>query len=182
MATRSQPARRNPATTRLGRLVSLAWLAAVAVAVVLLGACLPAGTRGGPLVESAGPSGGAGAATSSVAPVPTGPTPSPSFGRPTPTPMPTFLVYTVARGDSLNTIAHRFGTTARSIAFWNRATHPSLDPESAGYRPNLLEVGWTLVLIPNVTFDEQTLPEPSDLVGPSPSDSGGDGMESPESS
>ena len=33
----------------------------------------------------------------------------------------------------------------------------------AGYRPNLLQVGWTLKIIPNAQFDEQTLPEPSEL-------------------
>jgi hypothetical protein len=87
---------------------------------------------------------------------------------PTPTPAPTFLVYTVASGDNLNSIAHRFGTTARSIAFWNRATYPTLDPEGPNYKPGLLQVGWTLRVIPNAVFDEQDLPEPSDLVGPQP--------------
>jgi hypothetical protein len=99
-------------------------------------------------------------------PAPTGPTPIPSFVRPTPTPVPTFLTYTVKSGDSLNTIAHRYGTTARSIAFWNRGTYPSLDPEAAGYRPDVIRLGWTLILIPHVTFDEQTLPEPT----PNPTD------------
>ncbi|MEO5940823.1 MAG: LysM domain-containing protein, partial [Candidatus Limnocylindrales bacterium] len=75
--------------------------------------------------------------------------------------MPTFLVHVVAAGESLNTIAHRFGTTARSIAFWNRSTYPSLDPDSTGYRPDLLKVGWTLFLIPNAVVDEQDLREPS---------------------
>jgi hypothetical protein len=82
--------------------------------------------------------------------------------------LPTFLVYVVAAGDSLNTIAHKHGTTARSIAFWNRATYPSLDPESSGYKPGLLQVGWTLMVIPNAVFDEQELPEPSELIGPQP--------------
>ena len=88
---------------------------------------------------------------------------------------PTFLVYTVGTGDNLNTIAQQFGTTARSIAFWNRGTYPILDPESSGYRPNLLRVGWTLLVIPNVVFDEQTLPEPSELVGTPPSPTPTDG-------
>jgi LysM domain len=133
-----------------------------AVAALLLpmtaAACLP-DTRGsgGPVAvgsESATP-------TATPLPLPSGPTPSPSFVRPTPTPMPTFLVVTVKAGESLNTIAHRYGTTARSIAFWNRTTYPSLDPLSPKYRPNLLQVGWTLLVIPNVTFDEESLPEPS---------------------
>jgi hypothetical protein len=83
--------------------------------------------------------------------------------------MPTFMTYVVGRGDSLNTIAHRFGTKARSIAFWNRATYPSLDPESSRYKPNSIQVGWTLVLIPGVIFDENAIPEPTDTLSPPPS-------------
>jgi hypothetical protein len=127
--------------------------------VLAVAGCLPAGTRG---TAPAGTTGSLGAvATPTPTPGPTGPTPSPSFVRPTPTPAPTFLVYTVATGDSLNTIAHKFGTTARSIAFWNRTTYPTLDPESRSYRPNTVRIGWTLLVIPNVIFDEQSLPQPS---------------------
>jgi hypothetical protein len=131
----------------------------VVLTAILAAACLPSGTRG----EGTGlfGSGGTGSAEPSVSPAPTGPTPHPSFAPPTPTPEPTFLVYVVKKGDSLNTIAHRFKTTARSIAFWNRATYPSLDPESAKYRPDLLKLGWTLFLRPNDVVDEQELPEPS---------------------
>jgi hypothetical protein len=135
------------------------------VAAVLVSACLPTGSRDaasgspGPVV---GPS-------ATPPPTPSGPTPSPSFLRPTPTPQPTFLVYQVRPGDSLISIAKRFGTDGRSIAYWNRSTYPSLDPESSSYRPDRLEIGWTLLIVPNATFDEQTLPEPSELVGPSPS-------------
>ena len=134
---------------RLDRLRATALLA---VAVVAIG-CLPAGTAGGP---------------GSGGPAASGPTPRPSFRAPTPTPAPTFAIYTVARGDTLSRIADRFGTSARSIAYWNRATYPSLDPEGPGYRPNLLQVGWTLQIIPNAQFDEQTLPEPSELQGTPP--------------
>jgi nucleoid-associated protein YgaU len=121
-----------------------------------VGSGSPAGER--PLVASPTPS-----------PLPSGPSPSPSFVRPTPTPMPTFMAYVVRRGDSLNKIAHRFATTGRSIAFWNRATYPSLDPESSRYAPNTIQVGWTLVLIPGVVFDENSLPEPTDTPVPSAS-------------
>ena len=62
------------------------------------------------------------------------PAPSPTFVRPTPTPLPTFTSYTVASGDSLNTIAHKFRTTARSLAWWNRGTYPTLDPRVRGVR------------------------------------------------
>ncbi len=89
---------------------------------------------------------------------PAGPTPTPSFVRPTPTPGPTFATYTVVRGDTLVRIARRFGTSGRSIAYWNRATYPSLDPDSSEYRPDRLEVGWVLVLIPNQEVDPEALP------------------------
>jgi hypothetical protein len=86
------------------------------------------------------------------------PTPAPSFVRPTPTPLPTFLVYVVRRGDSLTSIARGFGTKAQSVAYWNRATYPSLDPESSRYDPNTIQVGWALRLIPNVEVDPEDLP------------------------
>ncbi|MBA2718980.1 MAG: LysM peptidoglycan-binding domain-containing protein [Chloroflexi bacterium] len=96
---------------------------------------------------------------------PTGPTPRPSFVPPTPTPAPTFTVYSVASGDNLNSIARKFGTSARSIAYWNRSTYPSLDPESAGYQPNLLKLGWTLFLVPNVILtDDEAPPLPTTEV------------------
>jgi hypothetical protein len=149
----------------IGRLAPGRLVAACAIlAAIFVAGCLPSGTRGdGP----GSPSPGApGLPAVSPSPAPSGPIPRPSFVPPTPTPEPTFLVYTVKTGDSLNTIAHRFGTTARSIAFWNRSTYHSLDPESAGYRPDLLKLGWTLFLRPNDVVDEQELPEPSDSAVP----------------
>ena len=99
-------------------------------------------------------------AVATVTPVPTpaGPTPTPSFVRPTPTPQPTFFVYTVVAGDNLGSIAKRFGTSGRSIAYWNRVTYPSLDPDSASYKPNHVAVGWMLRLIPNKEVDPENLP------------------------
>jgi hypothetical protein len=132
----------------------------VAMTAILASGCLPSGTRG----ETRSPGNGFDSGllpAPTASPAPTGPTPRPSFVPPTPTPEPTFLVYVVKKGDSLNTIAHRFKTTARSIAFWNRATYPSLDPESAHYRPDLLKLGWTLFLRPNDVVDEQELPDVS---------------------
>jgi spore germination protein YaaH len=81
--------------------------------------------------------------------------------RPTPTPLPTFLVYTVRPGDTLTSIARQFGTTARSIAFWNRTTYPSLDPDSPDYAPDTIKAGWNLLLVPDVELDPEDLPEPS---------------------
>jgi hypothetical protein len=98
--------------------------------------------------------------------VPIGPTPSPSFVRPTPLPAPTFLVYTVRSGDTLTSIAAEFHTTPRSIAFWSRGEHPSLDPESSNYRPDRLEIDWVLLLIPGGLFDEDELPDATPSLAP----------------
>jgi hypothetical protein len=85
------------------------------------------------------------------------PTPSPgapTFLRPTPSPQPSFVAYRVKPGDTLNSIARHFHTTARSIAWWSRGEHPSLDPESGAYEPNRLEVGWILQVLPDSVVDE----------------------------
>jgi nucleoid-associated protein YgaU len=116
-------------------------------------------------------------ATRTPVPTPAGPTPTPSFVRPTPTPQPTFLVHTVVTGDSLEKIAKRYGTTALSIAYWNRVAYATLDPDSEGYDPDYLAIGWTLQLIPRVEVDPENLPpgrptaEP--LVSAEPSPGGG---------
>lgn len=93
--------------------------------------------------------------------------PSPSFVRPTPTPLPTFLVYVVRSGDTLSSIATAFGTKAQSVAYWNRADYPSLDPESSRYDPNTIQVGWSLRLIPNAEVDPEDLP-PARTPSPTP--------------
>ncbi len=135
---------------------------------VLVGACVPT-----PLARSAasppGPSGAVAVATEvptpqpTPVPTPTGPTPVRSFVRPTPMPEPSFRVYVVVRGDTLSSIARRFETTTQSLAFWNRAAYPSLDPDSPSYAPDRIKVGWMLRLHPGVEVD------PEELVGPSPS-------------
>lgn len=89
------------------------------------------------------------------------PSVSPSFVRPTLSPSPSFMTYVVARGDSLTSIARRFDTTPRSIAWWNREAYPTLDPLSEDYQPNRIQVGWMLALIPGTVFDESDLPTPS---------------------
>ena len=109
-----------------------------------------------------------------------GPSPSPTFVRPTPTPLPSFLVYVVRRGDNLTSIARRFTTTPRSIAFWNRTTYPSLDPESRSYKPNVIQVGWALRLIPGVVYDEDEEPSSSPTAAsPSPTPTPALGTPSP---
>jgi hypothetical protein len=118
--------------------------AALAVALVLafvVAACLPASIR----------------PTAPPAPTPTPsptvpPTPTPTPGPPTPTPAPTFALYTVARGDTLTSIARHFKTSGRSVAYWNRASYPSLDPEGAHYNPNNLQVGWVLQVLPGQEY------------------------------
>ncbi len=133
----------------------------IAAVLLLTAACVPDPTN------RPSPTAGVAVATATPRPTPAGPTPTPSFVRPTPTPQPTFLVYTVVSGDSLDKIAKKFGTSSRSIAYWNRATYPSLDPESGAYRPNDIKVGWTLLLIPHKEVDPENLPTLPPTPGPS---------------
>ena len=135
-------------------------IVAIAIAILLV-ACVPeptnrAGTPGDGFLATPTPT---------ALQTPAGPTPTPSFVRPTPTPQPTFFIHTVVTGDSLEKIARKYGTTGRSIAYWNRVTYPSLDPDSDSYKPNYLAIGWRLALIPNAVVDPEDLP-------PAPSTSG----------
>lgn len=135
------------------------WAAgATALLVAILGsACVP---------QPAGratPPPGASAGAASVAPVsasPIEPSPSLTFTRPTATPRPTFFAYRVRSGDTVTSIAREYGTTARSIGYWNRDTYPTLDPESSRYNPNDIRVGWTLLLIPGVEVDPDEITPP----------------------
>ena len=108
---------------------------------------------------------GAGPQASAMPPPTPSPSPVESFAYPTPSPEPTFLPYRVAVGDTLTSIAKRFRTTNRSIAWWNRGTYPSLDPESPTYKPNAIKVGWRLVLLPGQVVDENNPPTPSPPPG-----------------
>jgi hypothetical protein len=103
------------------------------------------------------------------------PTPTPTPGPPTPTPVPTFTTYTVHSGDNLTSIARKFHTTPRSLAYWNRDTYPSLDPESPKYKPNALQVGWVLKVLPYGEYSPppdtpdpslEVTPEPTEYLGP----------------
>jgi len=146
---------------RLTAVASRKMVAASLLAVsIALGGCLPASVRPTP------------APTPTPTPPPTAPpTPTPTAGPPTPTPGPTFALYKVRPNDTLTALAKRFSTTLRSIAYWNRDKYPSLDPESADYSPNRLEVGWVLRILPG----QEYVPSPSDFetgidVTPSPDD------------
>ena len=132
-------------------------LIAILAVALLVTACVPE-----PANRRASPPGATTPTDAALSPPPTpaGPTPSPSFIRPSPTPQPTFLAYLVVAGDSLTKIARRFGTSGRSIAYWNRAIHPSLDPDGAAYRPDHVSIGWTLLLIPGKEVDPEDLPPP----------------------
>jgi hypothetical protein len=141
--------------------------AAVAAAVLLpavlalVGACIPPriGVANGSPAVSGGAAATTTASTVDPTPIPSGPTAPPSFVRPTPTPLPTFLSYVVKAGDTLDSIAMAHGTTARSLAFWNRSEYPSLDPDSAAYAPDRIKIGWVLLLVPDIEIDEdQTFP------------------------
>jgi peptidoglycan/xylan/chitin deacetylase (PgdA/CDA1 family) len=133
-------------------------LLAAGLAVVVLGLAavlvLPGLLGGaGPFVSPtpAGPAG----------PLPSPTDPGPSFVRPTPSPQPSFVTHVVQSGDTLNSIAREYRTTARSIAWWNRGAHPSLDPESSAYDPNRLEVGWVLRVLPDTIVDDNNPPPAS---------------------
>jgi hypothetical protein len=132
----------------------------------------------GDLVPGVSPN--AGTATGSP-PAQVTPSPSPSFVRPTPNPSPTFVVHVVHSGESLSSIARLYGTTARSIAFWNRDQYPSLDPDSDSYEPDRIVVGWTLQLIPTEVVAEDELPirTPSPSPTPTPSPAAGEASAAP---
>ena len=120
--------------------------AALLLCATLAGSCdLGAFVAGPPSVPSPSP----------ATPVPPSPSARPSFVRPTPTPLPTFLVYVVRRGDTLTSIARAHRTTARSLAFWNRDTYPSLDPDAPEYEPDRIEAGWMLRLVPDLEVDPE---------------------------
>ena len=133
-------------------------LLAALVASVLLAACaIPAASDGQGVSPpaSGSPTGGAPSDAAPSASAPSRPY------RPTPTPAPTFASYTVRAGDTLIALARRFGTTPESLAYWNRARYPSLDPESSAYRPERIEVGWQLVYLPGAVVDPEDLPPAS---------------------
>jgi peptidoglycan/xylan/chitin deacetylase (PgdA/CDA1 family) len=141
------------------------WLAAgLAVVVLALAAVLVLpGLIGGP-----GPGGSGGPGSSSVGNLPTSSPAAPTFVRPTPSPRPTFVSYVVRSGDTLNSIARQFRTTARSIAWWNRTAHPTLDPESNRYNPNRLGIGWVLQVLPDSVVDDNNPPPASPRPGGTP--------------
>ena len=134
---------------------------------VIVGGCLASPIAGDDLGASPAETPPANSATGDP-PAGSGPTESPSFVRPTPNPSPTFLIHEVRPGESLTSIARLYGTTARSIAYWNRDAHPSLDPDSEGYEPNRIVVGWTLRVIPTEVVDEDELPDPTPTPVPTP--------------
>jgi peptidoglycan/xylan/chitin deacetylase (PgdA/CDA1 family) len=150
--------------------------AAVSLLALLLAACSAAPS------PTAGPSATA-PSTAPSADVPESPSATAS-GRPSAAPSPTTspepptspdpVVHVVEAGDSLFSIARRYGTTARSIAYWNGVTYPTLDPRSPAYDPDRIEVGWRLVVHPGSVVDEAdpppgpSAPPTSSAAPPSP--------------
>jgi nucleoid-associated protein YgaU len=138
-------------------------LGAMMVALAI-GACVPEPA----FRQSARPAESA-VAEATSSPTPAGPpTPAGSLVRPTPTPGPSFTTYKVKKGDTLSKIAKKYKTTAQSLSYWNRVTYPTLDPESAKYRPDRLEVGWVLQVLPNQEIDPEDLPTLSPKPTPTP--------------
>ena len=136
-------------------------------AVPTLAACVPAPTGRSPSPPVSPPASVAIASPSAVA---SGPSPSPTFTRPTPTPLPTFLLYTVRDGDTLTAIARAHETDTFSLAVWNRDRYPTLDPDSPDFRPDRIQVGWQLALIPGAVVDPEELLESPFPGGTAPTD------------
>ena len=144
------------------------WHAVVSAALAagLVAGCLPASVRPTPMPPP----------TPTPSPTPS-PTPTPTPGPPTPTPGPSFTIHRVVRGDTLTSIARKYGTSGRSVAYWNRDEYPSLDPESPRYDPNGLQRGWMLKVLPG----EEYVPPPDDgETGESPTPSPPDDEYEPE--
>jgi peptidoglycan/xylan/chitin deacetylase (PgdA/CDA1 family) len=152
-----------------GRLLAgrlLAGLPAV-VLVAAIAACTQPGASPAPVATPA--------AEATTAPQPSTFVPTRPFA-PTPPPTPAFEVHTVREGDTLIAIAEELETTPESLAYWNRARYPSLDPDSPDYRPDRIEVGWRLVYLPGQVVDPEDLPPAASppgatdapIVGPFP--------------
>jgi hypothetical protein len=143
------PRRRRPvwASAALAALLGAILVALVVIAAVVLpGMTSPDGS---PAASGSASSSLVAASASAT------PTPSPSgTAKPAATPLPSVLEVEVQPGDSLNAIADRYDTHPRSIAFWNRDRYPNLDPQSADYEPDQIQVGWKLVIYPGQTFAE----------------------------
>lgn len=107
---------------------------------LLLGACAPSPVT--PAATSS-PSAEPSVTSPSASPSPSA-TPSPS---PAATP-PAATTYVVQRGDTLYSIARRFGTTVAQLQAWNADRYPSLAGDAGR-----LEAGWVLVVaqVPGVT-------------------------------
>ena len=140
---------RRHGTCRLLALASVVWLAT---------ACAVPRASGAPDVPP--PVAGTVAPSATATPAPSASGPSRPF-RPAPTPAPTFATWLVRQGDTLIALARRFETTPESLAYWNRARYPSLDPDSPAYRPDRIEAGWQLTYLPGVVVDPENLPPPS---------------------
>jgi peptidoglycan/xylan/chitin deacetylase (PgdA/CDA1 family) len=131
--------------------------ALVAVAIVMTGCAAPVAST-----SIAPPASAPGSAAPSGSPAPGADRPY----RPTPAPAPTLTAYVVRAGDTLAALAARFGTTVDSLAYWNRARYPTLDPESRTYAPNRIEIGWRLDYVPGQVVDPENLPPAATPSGP----------------
>jgi len=137
-------------------------LVAATLVTLLVAGCQLLGTADSP---------GASSEAASAAPSASAPTPTPrqTVSLPEATPLPAFTLYAVRGGDSLLSIAARFGTSPLSLSYWNRDRYPTLDPDTTTYAPDRIEVGWRLRLIPGVEVDpEDFLPLPSESPSASP--------------
>ena len=126
--------------------MTLSRLAPLLAAAVVVASCgtpqtSPSPSEGAPSVPASAPASGTPAATGSPAPRPASSVPvaSPSVAPEGPT-EPSGS-YTVVPGDTLFSIATRFGVTVEQLQAWNAERYPSLTSN-----PDSLQVGWVLLV------------------------------------
>ena len=131
-------------------------IAALCVA-LLLAACGPAVSASPsiPAAPSTGSSGGAVTQSPDASPSSSeGPSAAPSAE-----PTPEGTTYAVVAGDTLSSIARRFGTTVEQLQAWNAGRYPSLVDD-----PGTITVGWILL----VAAEPDVTPQPTPAATPTP--------------
>lgn len=135
-------------------------LVAPFLAGLLLVSCASASPTPTPSVHPASPSG---TPTASADPS-TSPTPTPT-AVPTVTPGPSQVVttYVVQNGDTLFSIARRFGTSVQQLQAWNGDRYPALAAD-----PGRLEAGWELIVAQAAGVTPAPTPAATPVVTPVP--------------
>jgi peptidoglycan/xylan/chitin deacetylase (PgdA/CDA1 family) len=134
----------------------------IAVVVVGCSASTPSPSPSGGATASHSPLGGHGG---SGTPSPTVSSGGSSSGAPTAVPSAAVTTYVVRGGDTLFSIAGRFGTSVEQLQSWNAQRYPALAAD-----PDVLEAGWELVVAgqPGVTPRPSSAPPVTPVPTASP--------------